>query len=296
MFLSTSTNLIHLRPDGSTLPLRDFLRIATGAGFDQVDMNFYDWSRPNMPFLDDGWMDWITQVRHDADLVSARFVQSHGYTFNFCNARANPDLMRNEQTLVLRSVECCHILGATTCVVHPATDYDGEYSRARSLQANIAYFAQLADYCNDFGMTLAVENMVDDVRNLRRRYCSTTEELNDLIDSLHGLGHTNVGVCWDVEHGRIMGIDQPKAIERIGDRLCAMHISDTHSATDPNLMHVLPYLSDIQWSPIIQQLKAMDYQGEFSFEVHNFTRYMPDALLASAVRFAHEVGEHLLSL
>ena len=55
MKLSTSSNIVFDRPDGSAVSMERMMRYAKEAGFDTLDISFYDWSLPGSPFLEDGW-------------------------------------------------------------------------------------------------------------------------------------------------------------------------------------------------------------------------------------------------
>lgn len=50
MRLSTSTNIVSERPDGTLYPVEKTLAAASAAGFDRFDMSFYEWNFPGSPF------------------------------------------------------------------------------------------------------------------------------------------------------------------------------------------------------------------------------------------------------
>lgn len=294
MNLSTSTNLVYLRPNKDIVPLEKVFKICKKAGFERFDFNSYDWSRANLPFTDDEkWEKWIDNVVEEKEKCNITFYQSHGYTFLFTNYSPDSIEYKMHQKLVERSIKCCAKLGVEVIVLHPATNFDGDYNTSKSKVANIKYFNDLYEVCSKYNIKIAIENMVDNFVNFKRRYCSTTEELIDLVDSID---NSNIGICWDFEHGEIMNLNQVQALKDIGSRLFATHVSDTHSKTDTELMHVLPFLAGIEWEPIVKQLKKMNYNGEFSFEVHKFTHNVPDELLQHAVNYAYKVGEYLVNL
>ena len=90
--------------------------------------------------------------------------------------------------------------------------------------------------------------------------------------------------------------DQRQSLLYIGKHLKATHVSDTHSMTDPDLMHVMPLFGKVNWKEAVQTLREIGYTGYFSFETNNYGNYFPDELLPTALRLAREIGEYLMKL
>lgn len=55
MKLSTSSNIVFDRPEGPFFHMDRMMRYAKEAGFDTLDISFYDWALPGSPFLTDEW-------------------------------------------------------------------------------------------------------------------------------------------------------------------------------------------------------------------------------------------------
>lgn len=293
MKLSTSTNLVCFRPDGSTYPLTEFLKVGSSVGFKYFDLNFYDWSRPGSPFLTDEWESWINEIAETATALGVSFGQSHAYTFDFLAPMTAADYA-HEQLLVERSLRCCQIIGSKICVTHPSTQYNTLHQLEDTISGNETYFTSLGETAEQLGLKLAIENMSEVVISPKRRYCSQLDELVDLVARLQS---KSIGICWDFEHADIMQIDSVSAIRKMGEKLFATHVSDSNSTTVSTMMHVLPYSSDrIDWTGIVTELKQQDYQHYFSLEVHNFINKLPDELIVPAVKFAFEMGNHIVSI
>lgn len=203
MKLSTSTNIVCDRPDGSVFPLEKTLELASQAGFKIFDMNFWDWALPHSPFLTDNWEKWIYDVANKASKLGVEFGQCHSYTFNFLDHKMSEDEYNYHQLLTKRSLECCSILGSKLCVTHPATDYQAVDLVNSSKSKNIKYFTELLEYSSKFNMELAIENMCDFSIAPKRKYCATPEELVDLIDEFND---SRLGICWDFEHADILNM------------------------------------------------------------------------------------------
>lgn len=293
MRLSTSTNILFARPGNRSVDLKETLKMAGEAGFDTFDLCFYDWVLPGSPFLTEGWKGWAFSIREEANRLGVRFGQCHAHFYNFLSRELSEEKKAREQELVLRSLECCAILGSKVCVTHPETWPDDICYREKSREANYEYFSNLLEQTERLSVTLALENMCDYSIAPKRKYTSAPEELVELVDRFQD---PRIGVCWDFEHAEIMEQDQRQALLYIGKRLKATHVSDTHSKTDPSLMHVMPFFGDIDWECIMKTLKEIGYQGDFSFEAHNFANRLPDQVLPEALRLSYRIGRYLMEL
>lgn len=293
MQLGTSTNLLCFRPDGSRLDLCRTLELVSTGGFKSFDLNFYDWSRKNSPFLTDEWETWIEEAAWTADRLGVVFGQCHGYFYDFLNPSMSAEEKKYHKMLQERSFECLKRLGAHTCVLHPETDQSGMELRKASLQANLEYLKPAAEILASMDIRLALENMCDYSIAPKRKYCACPDELMELVKSFNS-GH--VGVCWDFEHAEIMQQDQKACLTYIGDALFATHVSDTYSKTDNTLMHVLPMTGNIRWEEIMKALAEIHYQGDFCYEVHNFLNRLPEAVIPEAISLAYAIGKYLMGI
>lgn len=291
--LGTSTNLLCFRPDGRREILTRTLELVSIAGFRVFDLNFYDWSLPGSEFLTEKWELWIDAVAEKAAELGVEFGQCHGYFYNFLDpAMSEADRGRHEQ-LQLRSLACCEILGAHTCVLHPETD-DCRIDYVKpSFAANREFYDRILEWLSGGTMRVALENMCDFGIAPKRKFCAYPEELVDFVESFCS---DRIGICWDFEHGDIMGQDQEAALLHIGKHLLATHVSDTYSRTDNKLMHVLPMTGTVDWHQVMHALRKIGYNGDFCYEVHNYTNHLPDEVIPTALKLAYEIGVHLMNL
>lgn len=293
MRLSTSSNIIFERPDRSIMPMDQMLEAVSKAGFDTFDISFYDWSLPGSPFLTDQWRDWIEQIIKKKEQLGVSFEQCHAYTYNFLDSRLSQEELDYHEMLVLRSIECCALVGARLCVTHPETKFGAVDQYRASMKGNLEYFSRLLDKISRYQMELAIENMCDYAISPERKYGVTPEELVDFVEAFQD---RRMGICWDFEHADIMKQDQRDAILYIGKHLKATHVSDTHSPTDPELMHVMPLFGKVDWKEVMKALREIHYQGCFSFEANNYGNWFPDELLPTALKLAFEIGQYLMEL
>lgn len=294
MRLSTSTNLLFLRPDQSIYPIDRAMEAIFRAGFREMDMNFYDWATtPGSPYLEGDWQGWLELVLETQRRLGIVFSQSHAYFYDFANEGMGEEERRRCEEQTLRSIRCARAMGVKTLVVHPCTVLGADNMVRASKEANIRYYGQLLEETADYGVTFAIENMWDADIAPRRKYCAVPEELVDLVDSL---GDPRIGICWDFEHGDLMGQDQPAVIRYLGRRLKATHVSEQHGFSDLGKLHRLPLSGNIRWQPIMEALRDIGYDGCFSYEVNNYMNFLPDSCIPEALRVACLVGQHLMGM
>ena len=288
--LSTSTNIYFNRPDHTTAPIEQSIRLCGEAGYRVMDMNFYDCTTFKLPFITEQWEKWIYGILETAQDSQIQFSQGHANFYNFCD----PDAENKEflDRMVLRSIDCASILGIPWLVIHAGTDFASPTLVRSSKEKNIEYFKPVLEYAKKRHVGIAIENLWDLNIAPLRRYTTTAEELVDLVDSLR-MDFNNVGICWDVEHADIMKQAQEPALRMIGSRLKATHISDNVGI---DYDHVLPYSGYTGWEAFMKILKEIKYSGDLTYEIHRYTSQLPDPLVPAALRYSVEVGNYLLSL
>jgi sugar phosphate isomerase/epimerase len=283
MILSTSTNTLYERADGSRIPVEESIRQCAAAGYQTLDFCFVDQITMKTSFLGDHWKEYLLSLRKLAEDLGVTFVQSHGVLYDFCNA---PN--EEQEELARRCVEGSHLLGIPWMVMHPFTKVTDGKMDPSTPDINVEFFKKLADYGKDFGVGVAVENMWGRTREGVRRYTVEPEEVCDLVDRIDA---PNVGVCWDAEHGSIEGIDQGAALRMVGSRLKALHISDQTSPVD---IHILPYMGVTDWDEVLEALAAIGYENPFTYEIQHYLLRLPLEFVPSALRLSYEVGVYMV--
>lgn len=294
LLLSTSTNILCERPGGRRVTIQQSMQAARDAGFEVLDINFYDWSRPNAPFLSSGWEQWLEDTAEYAQGIGVSFHQSHLYCYNYADCSLSPEDCQYQQQLTERSILCMERLGVQVAVVHPETAFARLDISKASQDAVCRQIDWLLKLTHKSGILLAVENMCDYDIHPRRRYCSQPEELLALVTKIND---KRVGICWDFEHGSIMQLDQQQVIHYLGKNLMALHIAESMSNTDGSMRHTMPIISGrIDWPPIMEALQTVGYKGAFSFEAHNYSNRIPDQLIPQALAFAYSIGQYLVNI
>lgn len=253
-----------------------------------MDISFLDYANFRAPFVTDAYRSWVEQALELAEAYGIRFGQAHAPFYDFFDESV-PDREEKDK-MILRSIECAGRMGVKWIAIHAGTDRSSGAMRKNSLEKNLQYFLPIVEYAESQNVGIAFENLWDLNIAPKKRYTAMVEDLVELVDAFHS---DTVGICFDVEHAVISGLDPAKELAVIGSRLKSTHISD---CIDMAADHLLPFSGITHWQPVMQALHALQYEGDFAFEIHRYTQYMPDALVPGAIARAYEVGNYLLSL
>ncbi|NLO07217.1 MAG: sugar phosphate isomerase/epimerase [candidate division WS1 bacterium] len=208
-------------------------------------------------------------------------------------AAADDEVRERDLATFERHIDLCARMGVEVGVIHPGGDRPATLEEERAERARrIEGFSRLAGFAAERGFALAVENMCDRERAARgalgqRTYGSTIPELHELIDAV---GAPNMGICLDVGHGNVQGLDMAESIRQCGRRLIATHIQDNDGTRD---QHLAPPRGTIDWKAGIGALRDLDYEGIFNLEVPG-ERGLPPELMLPRIAAIHATTTWLL--
>ncbi len=293
MKLSTTTLFYGPRPDGTVAPMMDAVRRIHKAGFRDVDFNFAWTRRRQTELYFDNWKEWTKQCGELVQELGMSVAQTHAPFYNVIDP-AYP-YREEEEEMVRRSIIASGELGAKVVVLHGGSvSYRADFKKNK--QENMEYFKPHLELAAKHGVSIALENLFDVYDPAKRvripHYMSDPENLIDLVDSLHA-SYENVGIIWDFGHANLMSWDQPECLEMIGKRLIATHVQDNYGVIDD---HLLPFLGNIEWKPIMKTLKKIGYEGVFAYETHKMTDRLPDPMVDAMLRYSYELGQYMLTL
>ena len=278
MLPSTSINLF-FDPTFVT-PVQEQIQRVYDAGFRRMDMNFWDWSHsPDSPFRADSWESWVDGIRGKADALGVRFTQAHAHVYNFYDHPDDGQLY----DMYVRSLRGAAMLNVPYVTFHPsykAELADGQ-GREKIIADNVAFFKPLVELAGRLNTGVALENL--------RGGLDKASELAELVDALSPFGP--VGVCWDTGHAHISHVPQGESIRLMGRRLRALHVQDNDGITD---WHMPPFFGSIDWIELMDALRAIGYEGDFTFEAHNIVRRVPQSVRAEAARLLYQIGSALV--
>ena len=147
-------------------------------------------------------------------------------------------------------------VGGQILVTHAGGILEDEAERSAQFAAGQESVTELAAFCRDLGLPVAVENSLP----TKLRVGDTVAEVVRFVE---GIGADNLGYCLDTSHANI-GEDPVAALGLVRHRLMTLHISDNDGQSD---QHALPFEGNIDWAAFMGSLRATGYQDVFVLEV-----------------------------
>ncbi len=160
--------------------------------------------------------------------------------------------------------------------------------------ANTKMYKELIPTALETGVMIILENLfVTDASN-NRKYAGTCCDPYDAIayiDTLNEIaGRECFGLCLDTGHLNLVNQRFPEYVEKLGNRIKALHIHDNNGITD---LHLAPFTGTINWRDFYNSLKKIGYTGDLSFETHKQTSLArcDDGLVMPLLKFIYECGD-----
>lgn len=279
MRLSVETHVLHKRYGDEIA-----IQMLKKAGFDSIDYSFY-WLEEADECLGEHYREYAQKIRTLLEQNCMTCNQAHApFTMSYSNQFDESD---PEYSRLVRSIESAAIMGADNIVVHslktpPAVD---------NFAYNLAYYKSLQPYCEKFGICIAIENLFAHDHKCRciRGRLHTPALLHEMIAMLESPFFV---VCIDVGHAALTGYEPQDIIRQFDNKtLRSLHIHDNDYLDD---RHTLPYAGSLHWHEIMQALKDIDYQGDFTFEIFGYLGKIDDDFIEEALAFSAKAGRHLL--
>ncbi|MBR6766967.1 MAG: sugar phosphate isomerase/epimerase [Clostridia bacterium] len=260
MKLATTTGDFHAYVSES-MDINAILPMMAESGFRYIDLSFYQADVDTSPIGTDNWEKWAEDAAACAEKLGLVYVQSHGS--NMC-AMDHPDYERRRE-LIRREMHICKRLGIPNIVVHGISRHDG--TRESFVAENAALYKDLLRFSEETGVALLTENTCD--TNCPTYFLFTAGDFH-ILDKAVG-NHPLFGICWDVGHACIQGVDQYKELTELGKRLMAVHIHDNlGKRKSPSFMdfHMQPYSGSCGFDAIVKALADMNFPGPFTLEAN----------------------------
>lgn len=283
MKISTSLNLYGKFIDKYKCQYEKIIDRAVRCGFQYFDFNCCDYQNGDTFYTAENWRQNIQRIRDYVKEKGVYLTQSHVHMF------IKEKL--EDHALILKSIEAAGIAEIPWTVMHP-WQYPGE-TWEECLEKNYLRFVPYVEFARKQNVGIAIENMPQKMYwygeevVAHQFYCA--DDLIALVDRLNA-DYGNVGVCWDTGHAHLSPIKQKEELLKLGKRLKVTHIADNNGQQDE---HLAPFYGYVDFKEIIEALKAIDYQGTFNFETHNFTNRLPDELLDDGVKLLYKIGEYI---
>ena len=281
MLISSTTNLFFSPYNDVSPSLSEAVARCSKAGFEALDLNL---SRSS--FFSGDWKRQLAEALKTAQKFGLSFLYAHvPYSYPADNDEQGWQFFNRS---VFQAIEACAFAGVKYAAIHPhcfaVPNFDLQAAKAHSIE----HLSPFIDKADNLGVCLAIENMRGPrAGEAMHRYCSTAEELADLVDYFGG----RAGACWDTGHANIAGLDQGAALKKLGSRLKMLHVNDNYGVDDE---HIAPFTGTADWSVVMSALKDIKFEGSLNYEVGS--RRMPHEIRPAFAQFLLQAGRELCKL
>ncbi len=160
-----------------------------------------------------------------------------------------------------RAIECVAEAGGNICIIHPMND--------GTPRENAEMYFELLPFAKEHNVKIATENMWNWSKWKKHSTfaaCATPESFNAHLDAVND---DYFVACLDIGHAEMKGSDTTAAemIRGLGKRLKALHIHDNDKLHDS---HQIPFSMDIDFTPVINALKEINYDGYLTLEASSY--------------------------
>lgn len=226
------------------------------------------------------------RLRSLCDEKKLALSQAHGPTLAFASSDA---FKREKACATVESLfPLLETLGVRTVVLHPGQPEEPQVEHLASrtpwtvawnncMKLNAESFQHLSNVSGEYGIRIAVENLIDGKNSGRRVFGAHPMDIEMLLAEVPELG-----LNLDTAHAHAQHLDLPGLIHHFGRRLYGLHVSDNHGEFCDK--HLIPGKGTINWSKVIAALKKVGYQGDFHLELP----HERDDSIEKTTRAAHE--------
>ncbi|MBI2965398.1 MAG: sugar phosphate isomerase/epimerase [Chloroflexi bacterium] len=155
-------------------------------------------------------------------------------------------------------------LGGRTVIVHSHLRRKGAPAHTPEMlgshvEASHRSIADLVPIAQEAGVRMALENLASTANPFRP--LQTMQELRAFISAFP---REQVGICHDIGHTRLRGLDVADQTRIAGDRLYAVHMQDGSTTEDD---HLPPGRGVIDFDAFGRALKDIAFDGAWTFEI-----------------------------
>ncbi len=259
---------------------KEVVKTLKEVGFDCYDFSFdVCWDESLDTFINhDDYLKRAKALRKYADKIGIKCNQAHA-PFRVIPKEGTAKQRKLQWTRVIRSFECASILGARGIVVHPINEWP--------IEDNVKLINKLVPYAKKFNIILYIENMWcwdEKNRHALPAACSHPKYFAGLLEALDS-GY--VKALLDIGHAEMFypELNASMLIHSLGDNLYGLHIHDNDQIYD---MHRIPGECKINFQNMLDALKAINYQGDLTLEVMDWSKVYSDNKLEN-LKLAYRV-------
>lgn len=251
------------------------VKCAKNAGFKYIAIGFGS----SKCFHSENWEKEVIKIENLLKENALECIQTHLPFHNMLSSAEIED--KDTDKAILRCLEAGKMLGSAWNVYHARSAINDNYSTKKSMEYAKKSVAEFADKANSCKSGFAIENLAvfPDVPKWR----FFTAEYEDLCELHDYFKSEYVSVCWDFGHANLMGNNDEKVLEYVGDRIKCTHVHNNDGNLD---QHYLPSQGSIEWEKLMPTLRKVGYSGDLTLELNykkvlcleSFFRYSLDCL------------------
>ncbi len=275
----------------------DVIKKLHNAGYRVLDFAFVLQNYSNYILRQDDWQQRIDRIAELCEKLGVTFSQSHlpyvtDTQFNADKNFEKPGYMDYFKECIRRAYIASGMLGVRYATMHPLSFQEYNYEEDITLEKNHEFFDEFVELGIKHNVGTAFENMLPPLdRRFPDRYCTHYDQLIRLIDSYHD---PMVAACWDTGHANIRGLDQVRALRKLGHRVKNLHINDNHNCNRDE--HLQPFMGYIDWFKVIPALAEIGYDGDMTYETNQVGIKARDELQDAFMRLTYENGCYLVKI
>lgn len=260
------------------------VKMIAKAGFGGYDYSIIEMKNPQSELAGANYKAYVREIKKVADDVGLPCLQSHSLFYR-ASTKKEIEVLNDWHK---RAIEIASYLGSPYIVIHPLNDFTAEQ--------NYEYlYSVLLPFAKQAGIKIATENMYNyDGRNYITypAACGTPEDFCKHIDIAKD--EYLVG-CLDIGHAEMPNaVGAPAMIRALGkERIKCLHVHDNNKYDD---CHTTPFgrHCHINWQNVIDALKEIGYDGNFTFECGMIFGRYPDELLQSVCDHIAQIGDYFV--
>lgn len=175
----------------------------------------------------------------------------------FDRPRDDREFLRYRMNLWRETIDRCERLKVPILVMHALNREEYPYIMKEAGQVK-EMLIELCQYAANRGITIALENIPDNVPASADDISCTLQQLKALFDI------PKMGFCLDIGHVPLSRADPFEEIDVAGRRLITFHVHNNNGRIDS---HDLPDRGILNWASVYQYAREKGYRGEFVLEI-----------------------------
>lgn len=276
----------------------EMIKMLHDAGFRYMDYVFGEEKNDDFTLRGDDWQHTIDRVADTAAKLGITFTQSHLPYMRGADQTEDPSFKKSGYAeyfdeMMSRTYIASSMLGVKYATAHPLSSPKNLADYDYQLRINHEYYDRFVEQGIKLGVGTAFENMRPGSPgwNHPYRFSQNVDDLICLVDSYHD---PMVGTCWDTGHAIASKQNQRQAINKMGSRLKNLHINDSEYGMRDE--HLLPFMSNVDWSDFIEGLIDVNYQGVMNYEVGKVAKNAPADFQPRVLRTVYANGMALVEM